>query len=71
MTIHKSRFAALLTTAVRTVAAREHKTIACVQDELGYKLNREGGSCIEYWRKGHVPAHTGDLEIYGSGFQRR
>ncbi len=59
----ESRFAELLTTAVRTVAAREHKSIACVQDELGYALNREGGSCIEYWRKGHIPADLSDLEM--------
>jgi len=58
----EARFAALLTTAVRTVAAREHKSIACVQDELGYALNREGGSCVEYWRKGHIPADLSDLE---------
>ncbi|MBN1874202.1 MAG: ATP-binding protein [Anaerolineae bacterium] len=57
----KSRFADLLTTAVRTIAAREHKTIAGVQDELGYMLGREGGSCIEYWRKGHIPAEIVDL----------
>jgi hypothetical protein len=33
-----------------------------VQDELGFALGREGGSCIEYWRKGHIPATMGDVE---------
>ncbi|MBN2006905.1 MAG: ATP-binding protein [Anaerolineae bacterium] len=67
----ESRFAELLTTAVRTVAAREHKSIACVQDELGYALNREGGSCIEYWRKGHIPADLTDLERLAHELIRR
>jgi hypothetical protein len=33
-----------------------------VQDELGYALEREGGSCIEYWRKGYIPATMSDVE---------
>jgi len=67
------QFAKSLTKAVRTIAARENKTIAGVQDELGYALGREtGGSSIEYWRKGHVPADQRDLvklaqELAGRG----
>lgn len=57
-----ARFADLLTIAVRTIAARANKTIASVQDELGYALGREGGSSLEYWRKGHIPADLADLE---------
>jgi hypothetical protein len=57
------KFAELLSTAVRTIAARENRTVASVQDELGYALGREtGGSCIEYWRKGHIPADPRDVE---------
>jgi hypothetical protein len=57
------KFAELLTTAMRTIAARENRTIASVQDEIGYALGREtGGSSIEYWRKGHIPASPVDLE---------
>jgi hypothetical protein len=57
-----NQFAELLSIAVRTIAARENVTIAIVQDELGYALGREtGGSSIEYWRKGHVPANPRDL----------
>jgi hypothetical protein len=63
MTETAPRFAELLSTAVRTIAARENKTIASVQDELGYALGREtGGSCIEYWRKGHIPASLHEVE---------
>ena len=63
MTKPSARFAELLSTAVRTIAARENKTVAAVQDELGYALGREtGGSSIEYWRKGHIPADLRDVE---------
>jgi hypothetical protein len=60
------KFAQLLTQAVHRIRLRESKTIKktirIVQDELGYALGREGGSCIEYWRKGHVPATMDDVE---------
>jgi hypothetical protein len=57
------RFAELLTTSVRTIAAQQNHTIASVQDELGYALGRKtGGSSIEYWRKGYAPADIRDLE---------
>jgi hypothetical protein len=63
MTKPATRFAELLTTAVRIIADRENKTVASVQDELGYALGREtGGSCIEYWRKGHIPADPREVE---------
>jgi hypothetical protein len=63
MTPSAARFAEMLTTAVRTIAARQNRTIASVQDELGYAIGREtGGSCIEYWRKGYLPADPRDLE---------
>lgn len=60
------KFAQLLTTAVHQIRLQEakttKKTIQMVQDELGYALGREGGSCIEYWRKGHFPAELDDVE---------
>ena len=63
MTKPAVRFAELLTAAVRTIAVRQNRTVAGVQDELGYALGREtGGSCIEYWRKGHIPADPRDVE---------
>lgn len=56
-------FGQLLTEAVRHIELRESKSIQIVQDELGYALDREsGGSAIEYWRKGHVPAKRFDVE---------
>ncbi|MEW5958923.1 MAG: ATP-binding protein [Chloroflexota bacterium] len=66
-----AKFADLLTTAVRTIAARTNKTIASVQDELGYALGRAGGSSIEYWRKGHIPADLADLEKLAGELVRR
>jgi hypothetical protein len=72
MTETAPRFAELLSIAVRTIAARENKTIASVQDELGYALGREtGGSCIEYWRKGHVPASLHEAEKLARELIRR
>jgi hypothetical protein len=38
------------------------KTVRMVQDELGYALGRQGGSSIEYWRKGNIPSTLADLE---------
>jgi hypothetical protein len=71
-TMNARQFAEYLTKAVRTIAARENKTIAGVQDELGYALGREtGGSCIEDWRKGHVPADRRELEKLARELARR
>jgi hypothetical protein len=72
MTTPSVRFAELLTSAVRTIAARENRTVAAVQDELGYSLGREtGGSAIEYWRKGHVPADPRDVEKLATELVKR
>ena len=57
------KFAQLLTTAIRKIALDNHKPIAVIQDELGYALGRNGGSTIDYWRRGHVPAYDQDVEI--------
>ncbi len=66
MTGSVDKFAQLLTAAIYKIRIHEsrmtRKTIQILQDELGYALGREGGSCIEYWRKGHVPATLDDLE---------
>jgi hypothetical protein len=56
-------FGRLLTEAVYRIELRDSKSIQIVQDELGYALDREsGGSAIEYWRKGHIPARQIDVE---------
>ncbi len=57
------RFAQLLTQAVRRITVNTDSKIQIVQDELGYALGRDaGGSSIEYWRKGHVPAQLPEIE---------
>ncbi len=59
------RFAELLTTALHRVKAVEGKPILVIQDELGYLVGREGGSIVEYWRKGHLPLRLADVELLG------
>jgi hypothetical protein len=59
----KSEFAQNLTIAVHRISLREsNKPIRVVQDELGYALGKQGGSAIEYWRKGHIPSHLTVIE---------
>lgn len=49
-------FRDLLTEAVRRISVCErNKPIRVVQDELGYALDKRGGSAIEYWRQGYLP----------------
>jgi hypothetical protein len=56
-------FGRLLTEAVYRIRSIEAKSIAIVQDELGYAIGREkGGSAIEYWRKNHVPESMAEIE---------
>lgn len=69
------QFARLLTAAIHNIRIREagttRKTMGVLQDELGYALGREGGSCIEYWRKGNIPATLEDLENLARELVRR
>lgn len=55
------RFADLLSDAIRTISAAEGIRISVLQDELGFKLGRGGGSVIERWRKGHLPPTEEDI----------
>jgi len=59
----RRKFAQLLTEGIHRIRLRENKTVQIVQDELGYLLGREGGSAIEYWRKGHLPAKLAEIEM--------
>jgi hypothetical protein len=52
---NKAGFASLLTKAVKQIALNKDKTIAMVQDELGYAIGKKGGASIEHWRKGNLP----------------
>lgn len=65
MAAYPQKFAELLTEAVHRVRIRESKSVQIVQDELGYAMGREGGSAIEYWRKGHIPPKLSDVEQLG------
>lgn len=58
------RFAELLTKAIHQIKTNSAgtKKIRVIQDEIGYALDKSGGSCIEHWRKGNLPASLADLE---------
>lgn len=71
MTAFRKKFAQLLTEGVHRIRLREDKTVQIVQDELGYALEREGGSAIEYWRKGHIPANLVEVETLAREMVRR
>jgi hypothetical protein len=63
MALSPEAFGHLLTEAVYRIRSIEGKSIAIVQDELGYALGREtGGSPIEYWRKNHIPTSPAEIE---------
>jgi tetratricopeptide (TPR) repeat protein len=65
------RFAELLTAGLHRVKAVEGRTIQVIQDELGYLLGREGGSIVEYWRKGHLPLRIADVDLLGRTLVQR
>jgi hypothetical protein len=67
----EDKFARLLTEGVHRIRLREAKTIQAIQDELGYAVGREGGSVIEYWRKGHLPPDLATVEILAKEIIRR
>lgn len=60
--VDPTRFAALLTAAIHQIKRREGKPVRVVQDELGYALGKAGGSLVEFWRKGNLPAKQQDLD---------
>jgi hypothetical protein len=67
------KFAELLTKAVRIIKANNpDKTLAIIQDELGYAIDMEGGACIEEWRKGrYTPGKQTILEKLTEELLRR
>lgn len=75
MTPSSKKFAQLLTAAIYKIRIAESrsfkKTIGLVQDEVGYELGREGGSAIEYWRKGNIPARLEEVEALARILVRR
>jgi len=55
-------FVRLLTEGIRYISLCENKQLLVVEDELGQVVCRSGSSAIQYWRKGHLPAHASDVE---------
>jgi hypothetical protein len=69
---HRRAFGDVLTKAVHRIAADEQRTIGAIQDELGYAIGREsGGTAIEHWRKGNVPAHSDEVERLAATLYQR
>lgn len=61
------RFAVLLSQAIHEIKRIESRSIAFIQDEIGYAMGRKGGSVIESWRKGeHMPQRKQDVEQLAS-----
>jgi len=66
MSFAPNKFGDLLTNAIYAIRSRTGQDIAIIQDQLGFALGRgTGGSSIVYWRKGHIPSKTSDLEQLG------
>jgi hypothetical protein len=62
MAKNPEKFVELLVAALLTIRARSGRSMAVIQDELGYALGREGSSYIAYLRKGHPPTALEDIE---------
>ncbi|MCA9986408.1 MAG: tetratricopeptide repeat protein [Anaerolineales bacterium] len=56
------KFAELLTLGVHRIRLIRGQKISIIQDELGQALGKSGGSMIEHWRKGNLPANYRDVE---------
>ena len=65
------QFGRLLTEGIHRIRLRENISVQIVQDELGYQLNRDGGSAIRYWRAGHIPAYAEDVELLAREIVKR
>ncbi|MEM7132080.1 MAG: tetratricopeptide repeat protein, partial [Chloroflexota bacterium] len=53
------------------IKAVENKSIGLIRDEIGYDLERNGGSAVERWGKGHIPPETEDIESLARIFIKR
>jgi len=56
-------FGQLLSVGIHHISVRENKQLQIVEDELGYAVKRNGCSAIRYWRQGHLPAKSSDVEV--------
>jgi len=71
MTSIEEKFAELLTQGVLRIRIAESKTVQVIQDELGYALGRVGGTAVEYWRKGHIPPKSTEVETLAREIVKR
>ena len=57
------QFGELLGEVLLQIKARSKRTLAAIQDELGFAVGREsGGNYIDYLRRGHIPGEIAELE---------
>ncbi len=58
------QFSGLLVKGIHAIKSKEHKSIRIIQDEIGYALERTGGSMVEHWckPKGSIPQSITDIE---------
>jgi hypothetical protein len=74
MTRNTQKFADMLAQALYRIRSLELKSLASIQDELGYAVGREsGGAYIQYLRKfpGNTPSHFTELEALATEIARR
>jgi tetratricopeptide (TPR) repeat protein len=63
-------FGELLTQGLKSIAAREHKSILALEDELGYKMQGTRWA-IEKWRQGALPSDLKNVEFLARACVRR
>jgi hypothetical protein len=74
MTRNTQKFADMLTQAIYRIRSLELKSLAAIQDELGFAVGREsGGAFIQYLRKypGNTPSSVAELEALAKEIARR
>jgi len=71
MTASAERFGQLLTQGIHSIKAREGKTIATIEDELGYLLGKEGGAAIGHYRRGRGIPPLPEVEKLGLTIMKR
>jgi len=67
----QEKFAELLTKAIYNIKDDKNRTIASIQDEIGYALGYRGGATIEHWRKGHLPPDTATMWNLAQALEER
>lgn len=66
------KFADLLIEGLYAIKELENKPLGVIRDELGYALDRKGGSCVQHWQKGkNIPSHHHDTITLALEIKRR